>query len=78
MISSQEVAILMDRYNRIENVNDLVGKWMLDNRTIKGITILYGFDDAGNEMPIQSGVGAYDGEKFFIRSIFLVSTIYNW
>lgn len=76
MISSQEVAILMGRYNHIENVNDLVGKWMLDNRTIKGITILYGFDDAGNEMPIQSGVGAYDGEKFFVRSIFSKSQIY--
>jgi hypothetical protein len=73
---NRKLAELFKKYEHIKTADELVSTWLNSNKELNGTTILYSFDEVGNELPIQPAIGFYENEKFYIQSIFSKPKIY--
>lgn len=64
------------KFQATSNFDEFISCWLINRAELANFTILFTFDDIGTELPIQSALGNYDGEKFYLRSIFSKPKVY--
>lgn len=70
------IAEIVAQFQAVSTFEDVVVCWLSNREKMEKFTTLFAFDDIGTELPIEATRANYDGEKFYLRSIFSKSKIY--
>ena len=70
------IAEIVAKFQAISTFDDVVSCWLSNRAKMEKFTTLFTFDDIGTELPIEATRANYDGEKFYLRSIFSKSKVY--
>lgn len=70
------IAEIVSKFQAVSTFDDVVSCWLSNRAKMDKFTTLFTFDDIGTELPIEETRANYDGEKFYLRSIFSKSKIY--
>jgi hypothetical protein len=70
------IAEIVAKFQAISTFDDVVSCWLSNRDKMEKFTTLFTFDDIGTELPIEATLANYDGEKFYLRSIFSKSKVY--
>lgn len=71
-----KVAELIAKFQSASTFDEVATCWLMNRADMAGFTTVFSFDDIGTQFPIQAALGSYDGEKFFLRSLFSKPYIY--
>ena len=72
----RKIAEIVTAFQPLSGFDEVASCWLRNRSEMQGFTTLFTFDDVGNELPIQSTLGSYDGERFSLRSVFSKPKVY--
>lgn len=75
-MSHKNIAELVTKFQAASQFDEVVSCWLSNRVKMDKFTTLFTFDDIGTELPIEATLGSYDGEKFYLRSIFSKPKVY--
>lgn len=66
----------MSQFQAANDFDEVAACWIKNRAELDGFTTLFTFEDVGTQVPLESALAAYDGEKFYLRSIFSRPKLY--
>lgn len=72
----RKIAEIVAKFKAVSSFDEVMTCWLINRDELQKFTILFTFDDIGTELPIAATLGNYDGEKFYLRSIFSKPKVY--